>query len=128
MGDRYREMEILTASPIGLVVRLYDEAIHNCRAAAAHQDAGRVAERGRAITQAMAIVGELREALDHERGGEIARNLESLYVFVLDQLVEANVARDVAGLVNAASTLTELQQGWREIQRSGATHPGEGGP
>ena len=46
LGNRYQEMDIRTASPETLIVRLYERALRELRAARGHQEAGRVAVSG----------------------------------------------------------------------------------
>lgn len=115
MGARYQEMGIRTASPLELVVRFYERAIGLCRQAAEHQQANHIQARSASISQALAIIAELSHALDHERGGEIARNLESLYHFVSQQLLEASLSGRVEPLQRAEQILRELQGAWTEI-------------
>lgn len=115
MGRRYREMEVLTATPETLVVRLYEGAIRQARAAAEHLAAGRIPERGVAISKALAIVGELRGCLDFEQGGEIAANLSRLYDFVCDQLLAANLRGTTQPIAEAIRVLESLCSAWVEI-------------
>lgn len=119
-SQQYLEMEIATASPQALVVKFYEAALRHCRAAAGHHDAGRVRERGESIQRALAIVGELQHALDHEAGGEIAHNLEALYLFVSDRLLEAHVQQKRAALDGAQEILSQLHGAWVEIATTGA--------
>ncbi len=120
---RYQRQEILTESPQGLIVKLYEAALRHCRAAETHHEEGRIAQRGSAISRALAIVAELRCALDHDRGGEIARNLDSLYVFVNDRLLEAHVERRPEAIGEARRILSELHGAWAEIARGAASSP-----
>ena len=120
IGSSYRETEIVTASPERLVALLYEGALRSCAAAAAHHQGGRVRERGEEISRALAIVGELRESLDCERGGEIARNLDALYLFVAACLFDAHSARRPEALAEAQSVLQELHGAWDQIARGGA--------
>ncbi len=115
--DRYREVDITTASPETLVVKLYEGAIRSARAALLHHDGGRVAERGQAISKAIAIVSELSSALDMERGGEIASNLSGLYGFVNEQLVEANLRGSHARIEDAVRILEILAEAWVDVAR-----------
>lgn len=120
MRNRYREMEIRTASPLTLVVRFYDESIRMCRSAIEQQEAGNTAGRGEAVSRALALVGELRNVLDHEGGGEIARNLDSLYGYVTDCLVESSLQGETDPIERAQDVLVELRSGWVDIQAQGA--------
>ncbi|HVP29103.1 MAG TPA: flagellar export chaperone FliS [Myxococcota bacterium] len=115
MGQRYREMEVRTASPETLVVLLYQGALRQARAAREHCEARRVAERGTAISKALAIVGELQSCLDFEQGGEIAQNLSRLYRFVCDKLVEANLGGRTQPIDEAVRVLETLCSAWVEI-------------
>jgi flagellar protein FliS len=110
-------MEIRTATPEMLVVKLYEGALRFIRAARAHQEAGHIAGRATAIAKALAIVNELQHSLDLEQGGEIAHNLDSLYFFVTDRLLEANLRGTLPPLDVATSILSTLNEAWIEIAR-----------
>lgn len=115
MANPYLEMRIRTASPIDLVVQMYDGALRQIELAREHFEAGRVRERAQAISRALAIVNELRSSLDFERGAEVARNLEALYVYATDRLLEANLRNERAALEAAAVALAPLREAWSEL-------------
>ena len=117
MGARYREMEIKTATPEMVIVKLYQGALRFIRTAKQHQEAGEIANRAAAIARALAIVNELQHSLNLAEGGEIARNLDSLYFFVTDRLLEANVRGTLQPLDDAAGVLTTLGEAWSEISQ-----------
>lgn len=117
MGARYREMEIRTATPEMVIVKLYEGALRFIRAARSHQEAGHIAGRASSIAKALAIVNELQHSLNLEQGGEIARNLDSLYFFVTDRLLEANLRGSTASLDVASGILSTLNEAWVEIAR-----------
>ena len=100
-----------------LVVRMYEGAMRFLRVALEHHAAGRIGERGQSISRAMAIVNELQQILDLEAGGEIAANLDSLYIFVMDRLLDANLTGQMESLNEALGILTTLNEGWREIAK-----------
>ena len=115
--QRYREMDIRTASPEALVVKLYEGAIRQVQRALDCREAGRVGERGEAISRAMAIVSELSSALDMERGGDIATNLNALYGFVNGRLLEANLRGRSDYIDDAVRILGILSEAWTELAR-----------
>lgn len=123
MGARYREMGIKTATREQLVVMLYEGALSNIRRAEALHGEGRLGDRGTAISKALAIVAELQQGLDFEVGGEIAENLGSLYSFVSDRLIEANLTHRVEALAEAARILETLGEAWAEIAKNAAPAP-----
>ena len=119
MGNRYQQMDITTATPESLVAKLFQGAIRHARNAREIGSEGSPADRGRSITKAVAIVGELRSSLDHERGGEIATNLERLYDFVIERLTEANLRRSGEPIDHALKVLDTLEEAFSELARRG---------
>ena len=78
--------------------------------------AGNVAEKGKAITRAINIVSRgLRAALDLEQGGEMARQLDDLYDFVVRLLLRAHLENDEASLNSAAELLGPIASAWNAI-------------
>ena len=63
----------------------------------------------------MAIVSELRAALDMEAGGDIARDLDRLYDFVLDSLSRANVSRAPEPADDALRVMRTLEEAWNAV-------------
>ena len=76
---------------------------------------GQTSLKGELLGKAIAIIGGLREGLDHQKGGEIAANLDSLYEYMVSRLVEANVNNDVALVDEVAGLLREVKTGWDGI-------------
>ncbi len=115
----YRHLAVETAltdaDPHRMIEMLYDgavETVAKARAALARRD---IPARGAAITKAIRIIDEgLKASLD-ERGGEIARNLRDLYVYMTRRLLEANLHADDAALVEVAGLLETLRSGWKGI-------------
>ena len=115
MLERYRQTDVTTTSPVGLIVKLYDGAMRFSLQARGHIEEGRVAERARALSRALAIVNELQCALDLEKGGEIGQNLHDLYDFVSGRLVAANLEGRAEAIDEAVGVLETLADAWRQI-------------
>ena len=114
----YQRNAILTASPEKLVKLLYEGAIKNLeksKAGLADAKTARSAEVGQALSRAMGILGELRASLDHAAGGQIAKDLDRLYEFSLDQLSQANLTRTPSGVHNTLQVMRTLKEGWDGI-------------
>ena len=71
-----------TLAPAQQIVLLYEGAIRRVKEAQSAVLARRINERCRAVQKATAIIEDLQSCLDHERGGEIARNLDQIYTHV----------------------------------------------
>lgn len=123
MGNRYRQNDILTATPEMLVVKLFEGAIRSTRLAQGLSEPTGVAERRRSLSKALAIVGELRASLDLERGGEIAANLDLLYGFVIDRLAEASLGSRDEPMADALRVLEPLNEAWQQVAGTAAATP-----
>ena len=93
---------------------LYNAAIELLEEAKSALERGDSSEKGVHISQTHTIISELLASLDVEIGGEMARNLEALYLFMLDQLFEANLNNDRKPLDVVISVLRTLYAGWEE--------------
>jgi len=114
----YQRNAILTASPEKLVKMMYEAAIKHlekCRTGLADPATSHSAEVGESFSKAIGIVGELRASLDQPAGGEVARDLDRLYEFCLDQITGANSSRTAEGVEHALEILRTLQEGWNAI-------------
>jgi flagellar protein FliS len=120
-------MEIKTATPEMVIVKLYEGVLRFIRNAKSHQEAGEVAGRATSIAKALAIVNELQHSLNLEKGGEIAQNLDALYFYVTDCLLEANVRGTGQPLDAASMVLSTLHGAWVEISRRPVGEASRGG-
>ncbi|MDR0655444.1 MAG: flagellar export chaperone FliS [Treponema sp.] len=119
----YRETRIKTASQGQLVVMLYDEALkHLDRGlellglnAPEKKDPGKIEHVNKAILKTQDIITELMVSLDFDRGGEIAKNLFSLYTWFNKELLEANIKQDRRRLTLIRNLISDLRAAWSEI-------------
>lgn len=117
--QRYRTSRVETASPVQILVQLYDAAIRHlrdARASIAARDPGR---KGVALSKAHAIVSELQATLDHDQAPELCVQLHELYDFCLDRITQANAQWDEAAAEDAARVLGTLREAWSELARTG---------
>ena len=110
-----RDSEILSAGPLELVEMLYKGAIQFIDDARGHLRAGEIRERSNAISKASAILAELAQSLDHEKGGEISKNLTELYDYMQRQMVKANIEQIDAPLAEIGKLLATLLEGWQTL-------------
>ena len=122
-ATRYREMEIMSAAPGQLVVILYDHLLVTLRRARMAIEAGDVEARGELLEKARAVVTELLVTLDHDRGGDIARNLSGLYSFILSELVQAGVRPSAERLDRVTVMVGELRDAFAQIAATPVPQP-----
>ena len=95
-----------------LVSRMMQGAIDRISAARGHVQRNEVAEKGEQIGRAIGLIDGLRSCLNMERGEEISVNLEALYDYMLNRLMEASLKNDQEALAEVAELLTEIKSGW----------------
>ena len=111
------EAEALGASPHGLISMLYDGALLSISLAKARMAEGLVAQKSESINKAIDIIASgLRASLNIREGGELAKNLDELYEYIVLQLVKANLNNDQALLDEAHRLLSELAGAWAKMR------------
>jgi len=120
--NAYREVSVRTATQGKLIVMLYDEALKQLDAAVTLlKDNTRQLDRvHNSLIKTQDIVTELMAGLDFDRGGEIARNLMSLYVFFNEKIREGNLKKDSEPLTQVRAFLADLRAAWIQIAHASA--------
>jgi len=95
---------------------LYDGALRFMETGKRAIQTGNRDEQNVALQRAQRIVMELMGALDMEQGGDIAKNLLSLYSYVLNELVSANMKDEVGGIDRAIKVMSDLRESWSQIE------------
>ncbi len=111
------------ASPVRLVISLYEQAIEDLRRAVLALDQGDIEARTREINHALLVIAQLQGSLDMERGGEVARNLARFYGVLRAGLSEAQQKQSTVLLEQQISQLAEVHEAWLEVERA-TTNPG----
>lgn len=101
-------------SPERLVLAMFDGALRFIEHAEAAIERKDVAEKGQAISKAVAVVAELQTALNPQ-AGELTEHLEALYDYVLRTLAKANIESDPKQLAEARGLLLVLRDGWAQM-------------
>ena len=105
------------ATPHQLITMLFEGAHSAIVRARLYFENGNIAKRGEMISKAINIVDNgLRSALDHEKGGEIARDLEALYSYMSRTLLQANLNNDPSSLAHVDEILMNIAETWKEIE------------
>ena len=104
-----------TADSHQLIQMLLDGAVERINSAKYHLAKNDVENKGESIGKAISIIDGLKVSLDMEKGGELAANLESLYVYMQQQLLRANLHNKTENLDEVISLLNEIRAGWSAI-------------
>lgn len=103
------------ATPYKIVQMLLAGALERLAKARVAIEQEKFPERGELLSATLMIVAELRMALDHEAGDEIAANLDNLYEFMMGEIVQANIHDDVGKLEGVSRLLREIKESWDAI-------------
>ena len=128
---RYQTQQVMTASPAKLISMLYDKAILSLKEAVAAIEKGDIEARWRANKKAMDIIGHMWSTLDLEKGGEIARNLDGLFSFMLARLPRVDIENDPEVANQVIELLEPLRRSWHDIVKGGGAQDPDtpdGGP
>lgn len=110
------ETGVASATPHRLILMLYEGAIAAIASAQQHLRLKNIGAKGEAISKAISIIdGGLKASLDMNVGGEMARNLSDLYVYMGNRLLHANIKNDPAVLEEVRQLLLELAGAWESL-------------
>lgn len=115
----YREREVMTASPARLVVLVYDHVLANLNRAKVARDVKRADVQIEAIDKAREGITELLVTLDLEKGGALAQQLQSLYTFMLTELVDG-ATMDAKRFDRIIAMVMDLREAFAAIGNDGA--------
>lgn len=112
---QYQKTAITTASREKILLMLYEGCIRFIRQAIKAMEEKRIADKGKFISKATAIISELMATLDFKVGGELAQDLENLYVFMIDKLIEGNIENNVECLKSVEKLMGTLYVAWKDV-------------
>lgn len=117
--DQYSRNAVQTgvesASPHRLIQMLMEGALGKIAAAKGNMEHGNIQAKGDQIGSAISILDGLKSSLDKEKGGEIAQNLDDLYIYMERRLIEAHSNNDTAILDEVSDLLRQIKEAWDAI-------------
>jgi len=76
-------------------------------------------ERADCVTRAQKILFGLRQTLDFEQGGELARNLDSLYDYCTRRLTEGHAREDDSVFQEVHELMVQIRDAWNVMPVKG---------
>lgn len=111
----YQSVQVTTTDRGRLLLMMYEGAIKFLKQSKAGLEANDIAKFCRFLSKAQAIIAELMNTLDFEKGGSIARDLDRLYDFMLFYLTEANLHRDGKRIAKVIGLIDTVYSAYKEI-------------
>lgn len=114
--DKYKNDAVNTASPIDLIIMLYDGCIKQIKFAGLYMEEKNIEMAGKAILKAEDIIDELMRSLD--MSVEMSRDLLLLYDFINHELIQLNVTKDMTRAEPILQILEDLRDAWKGVKAS----------
>ena len=115
----YGDVKVTTgvsgADNVQLIQMLFDGLIESLATARGHMERGAITEKSKSLSRAGRIVVGLQGALDFEKGGDIARNLNDLYSYVTRRLFHVNANNDLDALLEVHNLMNEIRSAWLQV-------------
>jgi flagellar protein FliS len=113
------ETGVIAADPHQLIVMLFEGAQIALTNGLQHMKKGNVAEKGKALSNAILIIENgLRASLDKSVGGEIAMNLDALYGYMSNRLLVANLNNQPEIIEEVQALMGDIKSAWDQISPS----------
>jgi flagellar protein FliS len=106
---------VATANNVQLIQMLFDGLLESLSTARGHIQHNNIAEKSKAVARASRIVIGLQGALDFEKGGDLASNLNELYSYVTRRLFHVNAHNDVVVLDEIHGLMREIRDAWEGV-------------
>lgn len=118
-AQQYAQMNKQTgiegANPHQLIGMLYQGALDNLQQALGCIDRNDFEGRGRHLGRVITILGGLQGFLDHDKGGDISKNLDSLYEYMTVRLYDASREKTREPVEEVIKLVREIKGGWDGI-------------
>ncbi|MCL6414454.1 flagellar export chaperone FliS [Aestuariirhabdus sp. Z084] len=112
-ADMYKSVEgAQEIPPYQRVQKLLQGAIVKLEQAQLAHKEGDMALRGELMGDVVTIIGFLQAALDMEKGGEIADNLDALYDYMTRRLGQFYLDQSLDSLVEVSKLLGDMRDAW----------------
>lgn len=120
MFASYVRNDVSTASPARLLTMLYDRLVLDLQVAEQALGQRDLSAANDRLVHAQEILLELAASLDVEKWSG-APGLLSLYQYLLAELAQANIAKDVSRVATCRGLIEPLRDAWHEAARVVAT-------
>jgi len=110
-----RRTSVEDANPHEVISILFGTALDRLNQALGCIERNDYEMRGKCLGQVIDIISGLQNFLNHEKGAEIAKNLDSLYEYMLLRLSDATINNEKEPVDEVIVLLTEIYDGWKGI-------------
>jgi flagellar protein FliS len=110
---------LASANNVQLIQMLFDGLLESLSAARSHIQHKNFNEKSKAIGRSSRIMIGLQGALDFEKGGELAENLNELYNYVIRRMDHFNTHNDLTVLDEIYGLMYDICDAWKRVPALG---------
>lgn len=121
-AGQYKRLNIETAGKLDLILMCYEKSIEMLRHARAHLEGKEYEKKAGKLQKAIDIIHQLQACLNFEQGGQIARNLDSIYNYLVRRLLDGDLKKDAGAYDEVIGILSELKEAWEGVAKDRETN------
>ncbi|MDH5560302.1 MAG: flagellar export chaperone FliS [Deltaproteobacteria bacterium] len=114
-NNAYKKAAVTTQDQGSLILMLFDGGIRFLKAAIKKIEEKDLEQAHHNIIKGKDIVSELIASLNVDDTGDVGNNLKTIYVFIYNKLIDANIQKDANLIKEIIVLLDELRGGWRHV-------------
>lgn len=114
----YQGNQVEGAGPLGLVLLTYEALYKSLGRARLAIESGDMQAEADHTGRAMEALVELSTSLNMEQGADIARDLASLYVYMMNRVTDGLCSGSTAHIDEVISLVQELRSAWMQLQHN----------
>lgn len=118
----YRKTAVSGASPLGLVIALYDTLSGDLRRAAAAIRNNDIQKRCAELNHASIVLGQLESWVDKQDGEDLAQSLSSFYGYLRAKMMDASVKQSAEILEAQIELISEVRSAWQQRDAAAPQH------
>ena len=111
----YRRSSVAGASPIGLMIALFDTLVGDFRRAAAALRKDDIETRCRELNHATLVLGQLESWIDLKTGGEAAQDLSRFYTHLRAKMIAAAGTKSATLLEEQIDLILLVRSSWQQL-------------
>jgi flagellar protein FliS len=113
----YREAAVRGASPVELVVRLYEQMIEDMRQVSAAIEKNDIMLRTNRVNHVILVIGHLQSSLDSTKGDKVARDLNGFYNTLRQNVVWVQFHPSKVSVAQVITDLLVVREAWIQVER-----------
>ena len=110
--EKYKQQSVLAATPAELMLMLFDGCIRFLKQEQAFIREKNIEQSHNNLIKAGDIIAELMSTLDVNY--EISNNLMSLYIYIYNEILKANMTKEAEKIEPIIDLVSELRDTWKQ--------------